>query len=188
MAERLPRIAGTIHRADGEAVQFHITDEGFAQWGVAPSQLGPTADLLDALTEAARGTAFFVPAEPEPGSSCPADCSPDNEDLRGRPCSECGTDWDKVEALTTAAMECIQHHHGFGMPDGCPIAALVPQDIMPTPETFAAVYAITGTTEEERIARAAGKFKTTPTTESGWARVMLRRWAIKQAPSTPFYN
>jgi hypothetical protein len=156
--ERLPRITGTIHRADGEAVQFHITDEGYAQWGLAPSQMGETADLLDALTGAAHGTDFFFHA-PAP------DAEPEEGEVRAQ--------------LEAAARTCVQHHHGLGIPDDCPILQLLPENVMPTPALFAAIYAITGTSEAERLSRSRGAFRPNGTTESAWARIALRRWAIR---------
>lgn len=168
MAERLPRISGTIHTADGPDVPFHITAEGWAQWGGHGREVhGANVDLLDALEAAAKDAGFFEKPEPEP-----------------EPAPDLST---SAEALATAARECVQHHHGFGIPDGCPVAALIPQEVMPTPETLAAVYELTGTTEAQRLDRAVGKFRTNGTTESGWARMMLRRWAIKNAPAIPFY-
>lgn len=163
--ERLPRIAGTIHRPDGEVVQFHITDEGYSQWGLAPSQMGETADLLDALTGAAHGTNFFFHAPaPEEAEEDPAD--PD----------------DDAAALAAAALLCIQHQHGLGIPDGCPLTALLPLNVMPSPDQFDAVYAITGRTEEDRNARSA--LYRSAATESAWARMELRRWAIRKPLSS----
>jgi hypothetical protein len=154
--ERLPRITGTIHRADGEAVQFHITEEGYAQWGLAPSQMGETADLLDALTGAAHGTDFFFHA------AAPEEVQP-----------------PELHALAAAARACVQHHHGLGIPDDCPLAAILPEGVMPSPDLLDLVYEITGTTEAERLARIPGKAYPTGTTESSWARLTLRRWAIR---------
>jgi hypothetical protein len=60
------RIDGHITRADGEHVQFCITDAGYSQWGVAQSTLGQTSDLLQAVSDAATyGTEFFNEPGPE---------------------------------------------------------------------------------------------------------------------------
>lgn len=59
------------------------------------------------------------------------------------------------------------------------LLALVPSDSMPSPALFEAVYRITGTTEEDRLARM--DFRPTPESEAAWCRSRLRRWAVKEA-------
>jgi hypothetical protein len=97
----------------GVETEFLLTDDGsFMQWGGTREQLGPRVDLLEALGSAylewrqeslcrVCEEATLDDGEGQDGmcgncadrSSCPADCSPDNEDLMDGPCSECGTDW-----------------------------------------------------------------------------------------------
>ncbi|QGJ93511.1 hypothetical protein SEA_MUFASA8_63 [Arthrobacter phage Mufasa8] len=57
----IQQIEGVITRPDGERVSFLILEDSRVQWGVPPSQLGETVDVLDAITTAVRETDFFTP-------------------------------------------------------------------------------------------------------------------------------
>lgn len=92
------------------------------------------------------------------------------------------TDTPRMAELRRAARACVQHHHGLGIPDGCALAALLPENVMPSADQFAAVYAITGRTEADRNARS--DHYRNAATESAWARMELRRWAIRNPSLT----
>ena len=61
---------------------------------------------------------------------------------------------------------------------------LFPEDLMPTPEQFQAVYNVTGQTERGRLARIAQGRIASGATESAWCRYHLRRWALKDLVTT----
>lgn len=104
-SERLPRISGTIHRTDGGKVEFQITDDGGHQWGVPPSELGRTAELLHTLSGAAHEAGFFYDEDDEcecsesyrhRGIHTPG-CPADEGDMDDDKCRECGEPTDDGE-------------------------------------------------------------------------------------------
>lgn len=90
-----PCIQGVIE-IEGRKSEFLIplVDDSvrYSQWGADNLTLWPRVDLLDGLAGAAREWALDNLRD-----DCPADCSPENEDTRDRPCTECGTDWTKYD-------------------------------------------------------------------------------------------
>lgn len=81
-----------------------------------------------------------------------------------------------MERLRTAALADASQRAQTG-DLGRELHALLPAGVMPTEETMAAVYAITGASDEHRRFRARKNFRIAPETESAWSRAALKRWA-----------
>lgn len=184
---RLPRISGTIHRADGKLVHFQLHADGAHQWGADRPVLGDTVDLMSRLESAAREAGFFDQPDPDEEDEC--ECA-ESYTARGWHTPGCPADDGErtgydLDQLRAAAHACVRHDHRLGELDECPLAVILPLDVMPSPDLLALVYAVTGKTEAQRVLRHfLGGVDATGATESAWARVELRRWAICN-PHTP---